>query len=70
MGQIWLHILIRYLYLSGVLLGADPRTDTRKTCAWKETGLCAQLLLIIPGSIVNIFEEDICAFLQLTVRGH
>ena len=40
-------------FVSGMWLGEDPTTDTKKTC-WKEIGLCAQNMLIFLGSIFNM----------------
>ena len=34
-------------------LGVDLKSDTKKTC-WKEAGLCAQNMLTILGSVVNM----------------
>ena len=46
-------ILIKHLQLSGMWLGVAPRIDTKKTYL-KETGLHAQNMITILGSINNI----------------
>ena len=59
-----IHLLILniHLYLSGVYLGLNLRTEMEKTCAFfLMIGLVvhAQNLLIIVGSIVNIMGKNI-----------
>ena len=54
MCLIELLILFRYLYLSGTWLGVALQMDTKKDKCLKEIGLCAQDMITILGSIVNI----------------
>jgi hypothetical protein len=51
-GLTW--VFFRHLYLSGVWLGVDLRTESRKTLCLKEIGLSAENLLTILHSTVNI----------------
>ena len=54
MDQIQIVIINGHLHLSGVQLGVDLRMDTKKHMCSKEIGLCAQNILTIMGSVVNI----------------
>ena len=54
MDQIQIVIINGHLHLSGVQLGVDLRMDTKKYMCSKEIGLCAQNILTIMGSVVNI----------------
>ena len=40
---IWLLILVKHLYLSGMWLRVTPRTDTKKTCSKKNWTLCSKI---------------------------
>ena len=45
-----------YIHLSGVWLHVDLRMDTKKTSFKEKIGLCAQNLLPILGSTVNLIR--------------
>jgi hypothetical protein len=49
-------ILIAHLYLSGVWLELDLKTDTKKDIFNKHIGLHAQNMFTILGSIINIID--------------
>ena len=58
---------MEHLHLSGGWLGAELRTDTRKTCVLKEIGLQAQNVLTILNSTVSAIGGTYVT-LWLTVR--
>lgn len=64
-GLIRLLTLIGHLYLGGVWLSADVRTDIKRHVL-KKIGLYAQNLLSIIGFIVNRIEGTYVPFLWLT----
>ena len=59
---------MEHLHLSGGWLGAELRTNTRRTCDLKEIGLQAQNVLTILNSIVNTIGGTYVTSLWLTVR--
>ena len=44
------------MYLSGVSVGVNLRTDTTKTCIGKDIELCAQNMLTILDAIISIIR--------------
>ena len=57
MGLSWSLFLITHLYLRGLWLGVDLKTDNKRASCLEESGLCAKCLLIILGSIAMIEEN-------------
>ena len=49
-------ILIKQLYLSGIWLDVDPRTDTKRRCFSRGIGLHAQYIITIKGPTINIIK--------------